>query len=144
MSKNPSTKCITSIFTVFFEDPFWVGVLERNYNGINYMGKYIFGAEPTNIELLQFYINKFDTIKCIKISENNIEKHITGFKKSLNKAKKAQNNIGISTKSQSLFKKAFEEEIKIKKAEKREEKYKDKEERYKIKLQKKLKKKQGH
>ena len=36
--KNKSMKCVTSVFTIFFEDPFWIGVLEENYNGINYMG----------------------------------------------------------------------------------------------------------
>jgi len=35
-SLNNETKCVTSVFTVFFEDPFWVGILEENYNGINY------------------------------------------------------------------------------------------------------------
>ena len=41
---NSEIKCVTSVFTIFFEDPFWVGILEENYNGINYMGKHIFGV----------------------------------------------------------------------------------------------------
>jgi len=32
---NSEIKCVTSVFTIFFEDPFWIGILEENYNGIN-------------------------------------------------------------------------------------------------------------
>jgi len=138
------TKCVTSIFTIFFEDPFWVGILEENYNGINYMGKHIFGAEPTNSELLQFYIYKFENIDRIKISETDIESKKMSFKKAINKSKKVQNKIGIGTKSQNLFKIAFEETMNIKKKEKRIEELINKDEKYKKKLEKKLEKKKGH
>jgi len=138
------TKCITSVFTIFFEDPFWVGVLEENYNGINYMGKHIFGAEPTNSELLQFYIYKFENIDRIKISETDIDTKKMSFKKAINKSKKVQNKIGIGTKSQNLFKVAFEETMNIKKKEKRIEEIINKDEKYKKKQEKKLEKKKGH
>ena len=137
-------KCVTSIFTIFFEDPFWVGVLEENYNGINYMGKHIFGTEPSNPELLQFFIYEFDKINKIKIGETEMETKKLGFKKSLSKSKKAQIKIGIGTKSQNLFQKAFEELMKIKKKEHRVEKNMDKEEKYGKKQEKKLEKKKGH
>jgi len=137
-------KCVTSIFTIFFEDPFWVGVLEENYNGINYMGKHIFGTEPSNPELLQFFIYEFDKINKIKIGETEMETKKLGFKKSLSKSKKAQIKIGIGTKSQNLFQKAFEELMKIKKKEHRVEKNMDKEEKYRKKQEKKLEKKKGH
>jgi len=137
-------KCITSVFTIFFEDPFWVGILEENYNGINYMGKHIFGAEPSNSELLQFYIYKFENIDRIKINETNVETKKMSFKKGINKSKKVQNKIGIGTKSQNLFKVAFEETMNIKKKEKRIEEIINKDEKYKKKLEKKLEKKKGH
>jgi hypothetical protein len=137
-------KCVTSVFTVFFEDPFWVGILEENYNGINYMGKHIFGAEPSNSELLLFYIYEFDKIDKIKVSEVEIETKKIGFKKSLNKSRKAQAKIGIGTKSQDLFRKAFEEIMVIKKKGKKEEEILDKEEKYRKKQEKKLEKRKGY
>ena len=114
-SDNDEIKCVTSVFTIFFEDPFWVGILEENYNGINYMGRHIFGAEPSNSELLQYYIYEFDNIKKLKIGVTDIETKIMNFKKSINKSKKAQSKIGVGTKSQNLFKKALEEAMDIKK-----------------------------
>jgi len=143
-NENYETKCVTSVFTIFFEDPFWVGILEENYNGINYMGKHIFGAEPTNSELLRFYIYEFEKIKILKISETDIETKKMNFKKSLNKSKKMQNKIGIGTKSQNLFKMAFEETMGIRKKEKKIEELMNKEEKNKKKVEKKLEKKKGH
>jgi hypothetical protein len=135
---------VTSVFTIFFEEPFWVGILEENYNGINYMGKHIFGAEPSNSELLQFYIYEFEKINRLKISETNMEIKKVSFKKSLNKSKKIQNKIGVGTKSQNLFQKTFEETMEINKKEKRVEKIMDEEEKYKKKQEKKLEKRKGH
>jgi len=142
--KNKRIKCVTSIFTIFFEDPFWVGILEENYNGINYMGRYIFGAEPSNSELLLFYIYEFEKIKKLKVSEKNMKTKKMNYKKLLNKSKKIQNKTGVGTKSQNLFQKAFEEKMEIEKKERKAEEILDKEKKYKKKLEKKLEKRKGH
>jgi hypothetical protein len=135
---------VTSIFTIFFEDPFWIGILEENYDEKNYMGRHIFGAEPSNPELIQFYLYEFDKIKRIKIGESKIETRTMSFKKSLNKSKKTQNKKGVGTKSQNLFQKAFEETMKIKKKTSKAEERLDKEEKYIKKQEKKLEKRKGH
>ena len=142
MIKNK--KCVTSVFTIFFEDPFWVGILEENYNGINYMGKHIFGAEPSNSELLQFYIYEFEKIKKLIIGETDIITKKMNFKKSINKSKKAQNKTGVGTKSQNLFKKAFEKTMDIKKKEGKIDEIICKEEKYIKKLEKKNERRKGH
>jgi hypothetical protein len=142
-NENDEIKCVTSVFTIFFEDPFWVGILEENYNGINYMGKHIFGAEPSNSELLQFYIYEFENINKLNIGEIDMETKRMNFKKSMNKSKKAQNKIGVGTKSQNLFKKAFEETMKRKKKEKKIDEIINKEEKYIKELRKKLKRRRG-
>jgi len=63
------------------------------------MGKHIFGAEPSNSELLQFYIYEFEKIKKQIIGETDILTKKMNFKKSINKSKKAQNKTGVGTKS---------------------------------------------
>jgi len=137
-------ECVSSVFTVFFEDPFWVGILEENYDGEKYMGKHIFGAEPSNSDLLQFCAHGFEKIKKIKVSEADVETKKVNYKKSIYKAKKTQEKVGVGTKSQKLFKVAFEETMKIKEKEKKIEELLDKEEKYQKKLKKKLEKKKGH
>jgi hypothetical protein len=42
--------------TVFFDDPFWVAVLELQYNGRVRAARQVFGAEPTDAELYQYRV----------------------------------------------------------------------------------------
>lgn len=46
-------------FTVFFEDPFWVGVLVIDRGDSRLVSRVVFGAEPTNAELLLFMGERF-------------------------------------------------------------------------------------
>jgi hypothetical protein len=143
-SKDSGIKRVTGVFTIFFDDPFWVGMLEENCDENNYMGKHIFGAEPSNSELMRFYLYEFDKIKKIKVGGSNIETGKMSFKKSLNKSKKIQNKPGIGTKSRILFQKAFEETMDIKKKADKAEERLDKEGKYIKKQEKKLEKRKGH
>ena len=45
--------------TVFFEDPFWVGVFERIENGRLSAAKITFGAEPKEPELLIYLLRHY-------------------------------------------------------------------------------------
>jgi glycine/D-amino acid oxidase-like deaminating enzyme len=44
----------TIALTVFFEDPFWVGVVERQADGALQAARHVFGAEPSPGEVLEF------------------------------------------------------------------------------------------
>ena len=44
--------------TVYFEEPFWVGVFERIEDGKLFVAKVTFGAEPKDYEV-QKYIQKY-------------------------------------------------------------------------------------
>lgn len=55
--------------TVYFEEPFWVGVFERIENGKLSAAKVTFGSEPKDYEVYEFILlirrlnsNKFTTI----------------------------------------------------------------------------------
>ncbi len=41
---------VSGKLTVFFEEPFWVGVFERIENGRLFAAKVTFGAEPKELE----------------------------------------------------------------------------------------------
>jgi len=50
---------MSSTFTVYFEDPFWVGVLEvTGQDGVR-AARHVFGGEPTGPELLAFAARDF-------------------------------------------------------------------------------------
>ncbi|MFB6890835.1 YjdF family protein [Kitasatospora sp. NPDC056327] len=48
-----------STFSVFFDDPFWVGVLEIADHGGVRAARHVFGSEPGNAELLDFVRRDF-------------------------------------------------------------------------------------
>ena len=50
-------------FTVYFEGPFWVGVLESEDEGSLVVARHVFGAEPGNAELLDFMLNGFHRMR---------------------------------------------------------------------------------
>lgn len=44
--------------TVYFEEPFWVGIFERIEDGKLFVAKVTFGAEPKDYEVLE-YVQKY-------------------------------------------------------------------------------------
>lgn len=50
---------MVAVFTIFFEDPFWVGVLESEEDGVLTVARHVFGAEPGNAELRYFMLYRF-------------------------------------------------------------------------------------
>ena len=45
---------IKSRLTVFFEEPFWVGVFEQETDGVIRAARVVFGAQPTDAEVFEF------------------------------------------------------------------------------------------
>lgn len=43
--------------TVFFEEPFWVGIFERIEDGKLSVAKVTFGAEPKDYDIQEFVLN---------------------------------------------------------------------------------------
>lgn len=49
--------------TVFFDDPFWVGVFERNDRGMLETSKVTFGAEPKDYEVYSFVLKNYFNLR---------------------------------------------------------------------------------
>lgn len=58
MDKQEQAASITEALTVFFEEPFWVGVFERTTEGKLSVCRITFGAEPRDYEV-QAFISAF-------------------------------------------------------------------------------------
>ncbi len=52
-----------SKFTVFFDDPFWVGVYERIDGDNLEVARVVFGAEPKDYEVYDFILKNFYNLK---------------------------------------------------------------------------------
>ena len=48
-----------TITTIYFDGQFWCAFIQKKIDGEFYSGRYVFGAEPTNPQLIQWMLNDF-------------------------------------------------------------------------------------
>ena len=72
--------------TVYFEEPFWVGVFERIEDGKLSVSKVTFGAEPKDYEVLEYvqkhYVSlNYDNVQLLVKEVKNTQKSISNQKR---------------------------------------------------------------
>ena len=130
--------------TVFFEEPFWVGVFERMENGQLSVAKVTFGAEPKDTEVYEFILKHYVHLRfspavtaCVKEDTRNPKRRQRDIRKQLQ-------HTGIGTKSQQALKLQQEQSKQERKAQRRERKQADAERLFALKQQKKRDRHRGH
>ena len=130
--------------TVYFEEPFWVGVFERIEDGKLSVAKVTFGAEPKDYEV-QEYIRKYYSSLKFSPAVDTVVKDIKRKPKRMQReAKKQMQETGIGTKSQQALKLQQEQNKQERKVRSREKKEADKLRMFELKQQKKREKHRGH
>ena len=95
--------------TVYFEEPFWVGVFERVDNNKLSVCKVTFGAEPKDYEIWEFILKYYYDLKFSPVVETAIKQVADNPKRRSRNARKQVKNTGIGTKSQHALKLQQEE-----------------------------------
>ncbi|MTI55632.1 YjdF family protein [Geosporobacter ferrireducens] len=134
-----------SQLTVYFDDPFWIGVFERIESGHLETCRVIFGTEPKDYEVYDFILKHYSQLKFsrpLAVKEDS-SKRINP-KRLQRKIKKALQNQGISTKAQEAIRLERETNKLERKIELKEKKDLEKEKRFAIRQEKKKQKKKGH
>lgn len=131
--------------TVFFENPFWVCVIERNDDGIYDVCKITFGAEPKDSEVYDFMLKNFRKLKFSQPVDNLSvsEKHIS-YKRMQREVKKQVNEMGICTKAQQSLKLQQELNKQERKSVCREQREAEKKHQFKLHQKKMKEKHRGH
>ena len=130
--------------TVYFEEPFWVGVFERIEDGKLSVAKVTFGAEPKDYEV-QEYIQKYYFSLKFSPDVDTVVKDIKRNPKRMQReAKKQMQETGIGTKSQQALKLQQEQNKQERKVRSREKKEADELRMFELKQQKKREKHRGH
>jgi len=88
------------MLTVFFEDPFWVGVFERIENDRLSVCKITFGAEPKDYEVWDFVLNHYYQLKFSPSVDVIVKKETPNPKRLQREAHRQTEAKGIGTKSQ--------------------------------------------
>ena len=101
---------IRATFTVFFEEPFWIGVYERICEGQYQVYKVTFGAEPKDYQIYEFLSENWRTFRFSKPQpmEKFPERRINP-KRMRRAIAKDLSQTGVGTKAQQALKQQQEE-----------------------------------
>lgn len=130
--------------TVFFEDPFWVGVFERIENGKLSAAKVTFGAEPKDYEVQEYIQKCYYSLQFSPAVATVVKEKKKNPKMMQRDAKKQMQENGIGTKSQQALKLQQKQNKQERKRRSREQKELDKQRMFELKQQKKREKHKGH
>ena len=115
--------------TVFFEEPFWVGIFERIEDGKLSVAKVTFGAEPKDYEVQEYIQKCYFSLKFSSVVETVVKDML---------------EIGIGTKSQQALKLQQEQNKQERKEKRRKKKEAEEQRMFELKQRKKREKHKGH
>ena len=129
--------------TVYFADPFWVGVAERIAGGHLSAAKITFGAEPKDYEIAGFVQRHFYELRFSQSVPTERREAKKNPKTAQRDAKRQMQQVGIGTKSQQALKLQHEEKRLDGRKKNREEKQAKAERLFLLKQQKRKEKHRG-
>ena len=130
--------------TVYFEEPFWVGVFERIEDGKLSVAKVTFGAEPKDYEVQEYIPKYYFSLKFSPAVETVVKDIKRNPKRMQREAKKQTMETGIGTKSQQALKLQQEQNKQVRKERSRKKKEAEEQRMFELKQQKKREKHKGH
>lgn len=130
--------------TVFFEEPFWVGVFERNEDGKLSVAKVTFGAEPKDCEILDFVLKHYYDLQFSSAVATVVKEAKKNPKRVQRDVRKEMKKTGIGTKSQQALKLQQEQNKQQRKVQNRERNRAKAQRKFELKQQKKKEKHRGH
>ena len=95
---------VSGKLTVFFEDPFWVGVFERVTKGRLSVSKVTFGAEPKEQEVYAFVLKQYRCLRFSPAVAAAVRQAGHNPKRLQREAHRQTQETGIGTKSQQALK----------------------------------------
>ena len=135
---------VSGKLTVYYEEPFWVGIFERIENSKLSVAKVTFGAEPKDYEVQEYIQKYYASLKFSPAVDTVVRDIKRNPKRMQREAKRQMQETGIGTKSQQALKlqqEQYKQERKIKSKEKKEA---EELRKFEMKQQKKREKHKGH
>ncbi len=130
--------------TVYFEEPFWIGVFERIEDGKLFVAKVTFGAEPKDYEVQEYIGKHYSSLKFSSAVDTVVKDMKRNPKRMQREAKKQMQETGIGTKSQQALKLQQEQNKQERKKRSHQRKEAEKKRMFELKQQKKREKHKGH
>lgn len=91
------------MFTVYFDDPYWVGVLEEERDGYLFAARHIFGAEPSDQGIYEFvrqaYVPLHNRLTAgVRVEKGLSQPHVNP-KRMQREVRRAMQEEGVSSKA---------------------------------------------
>lgn len=134
---------VKSKLTVFFEEPFWVGVFEYMEGNQLSVCKVTFGTEPRPCELYEFILGRYHHLQLNPAVAAVVKERKKNPKRVLREVKKQLEQNGSGTKSQQALKLQQERFKIVRKQKSRMQKEAEAQHRFELKQQKKKDKHRG-
>ena len=143
MDKINKSISVSSRLTVFFEEPFWIGVFERISEGKLSVCKVTFGTEPKDYEICGFLLKNYYRLRFSPAVATDVKEASRNPKRMQREVREQVQNTGIGTKSQQALK-LQQEQLKIeRKTVTREQREAEKQRQFTLKQQKRKEKHRG-
>ena len=134
---------VSGKLTVFFEEPFWVGVFECVLEGKLSVCKVTFGAEPKDYEVYDFVLKNYYRLRFSLAVATDVKEASRNPKRVQREVRKQVQNNGIGTKAQQALKLQQEQLKTERKTVSREQQEAEKQRKFELKRQKRKEKHRG-
>ncbi len=135
---------ISAKLTVFFEEPFWIGVYERIENQKLEVCKILFGAEPKDYEVYDYLLKNFSKLKFSPpIRAKKKAQKSTNPKRLQREISKQLHETGLGTKAQQALKLQQQELKSERKMNRKKKTEEEKQRQFDLKQKKKKQKHKG-
>ena len=134
---------VSGKLTVYFDEPFWVGVFERIEDENLSVAKVTFGAEPKDYEVYEFILKYYSSLQFSPAVATVVKENIRNPKRMQRDVRKQLRDTGIGTKSQQALKLQQEQSKQERKVKSREQKLAESKRMFELKQQKKKEKHRG-
>ncbi|WP_462134259.1 YjdF family protein [Slackia piriformis] len=94
---------VSSTLTVYHDGQFWVGLAERVESGRYGVARIVFGAEPSDEEILQFIVSEWEKLTFFGDEPTETSKPARNPKRRAREASKVLRQPAMSTKAQQVL-----------------------------------------
>lgn len=134
-----------SKLTVFFEEPFWVGIYECEFKGRYEVCKITFGAEPKDYEVYDFMLKNYRKLQFSpSIEVLTMDEKRRNPKRMQREINKQLQDTGVGTKAQQALKLQQEQGKLQRKSRSRKQREAEKDRQFQLRQEKRKKKHRGH
>lgn len=89
--------------TIYFESLYWIGLLEEERDGLLYVGRHIFGAEPSDAEVYDFVLGEMVALQArmtVGVPVDSSETRHINPKRMAREVRRELSQVGVVTRAQ--------------------------------------------